>query len=279
LKDKKTREQIGKKIKKLRVNKGFSQEEIASRLHIPRPSVSQIEHGKRDISVIELARLSEVFSLSPDEIIKTPFNEKTSDDNEDKVRKIYFMRHGEAFDDIFDQYGGWANPDLSSKGVSRAHQTAENLKKKHLNFDIIFTSPLNRAHQKAEILGQELNVETKVLQYLKERNTYGLLCGMNKEVSRHKYPELVNAYQNDKYVLGSERYEDFVDRLRLLINYLRESKHKQIACVTHGKLITALIQKYLEMTPDNLEDDCMLVVGIEDDEIYYIQSEGITFTR
>jgi probable phosphoglycerate mutase len=278
--DQQTREKIGKRIKKLRVNKGFSQEEIAARLHIPRPSVSQIEHGKRDISVIELAKLSEVFGISPDEIIKAASDTSSSEKEvSEDVKKIYFMRHGEAFDDIFNQYGGWADPDLSAKGVSKAYRFADKIREKHINFDIIYSSPLKRAFQKAEIISQELGVDLKKLQYLKERNTYGLLCGMNKDVAQKKYPELVENYRRGEFVLGSERYDDFVGRLKLLFKYLQNKEFQTIACVTHGKLLAAVIKEYLGMNPDKLEDDCMLVVGLEADEIYYVQSEGIIFTK
>lgn len=275
-----SRKQIGDKIKRLRENKGFSQEEIASRLNIPRPSVSQIEHGRRDISVVELAKLSEIFRLSPDQIMMADeANSENSTNSEREGKKIYFMRHGEAFDDVFNQYGGWADPDLSSKGMSRAYHSALELKKKHIPFDVIYTSPLKRAFQKAEIISHELDVELKILQYLKERNTYGVLCGVNKDVAKRKYPEIVEAYKNNEYVLGSERYSDFVARLKLLFDHIKQKDYQNLACVTHGKLLTAIIKEYLGMNPDTLEDDCMLVVGIDSDDIYFVQSEGITFTK
>jgi broad specificity phosphatase PhoE/predicted XRE-type DNA-binding protein len=278
----KIRKKLGEKIQKLRINKGYSQEEVAKFLHIPRPSVSQIEHGKRDISVIELAKLSEIFNLSPNELVQVVDKEKPpkqKSSQQKNIQKIYFIRHGEAVDDILNQYGGWANPELTSKGISRAYDAAKELNSRKLNLEIVFSSPLNRAYQKAEILGQEMDVECKILQYLKERNTYGILCGINKDVAKQKYPDLVKAYKNEEYVLGSERYEDFVDRIELLFNYLETSSYNNIAAITHGKLISAIAKEYLDMKPDKLEDGCMLVVGIEDNEKYYIQSEGILFTK
>ena len=196
-----------------------------------------------------------------------------------KDTKITFLRHGEAVDDIYEQYGGWANPNLSPKGVNKAYLVSQGFKKRNLIFDIIYTSPLYRARQLAEILGRELRIDVKILQYLKERDTYGLLCGINKKVARKKFPDLVESYESGKYVLASERYNDFVDRLPLIFSYVKRSGHKNVCCVTHGKLIKGVIKHMLKMKPDSLDEGCMLVLGLDKKGMYYIQSEGITFTK
>lgn len=272
------KKQLGKRICSVRKNLGYSQEEVAQKLGIHRPSVSEIEHGRRDITAHELASLGELFDLSTDEILKVqqdlPSKGRTEGDT-----VISFFRHGEAVDDIYNQYGGWADPDLSAKGVNKAYTVSQDLKQKHVKFDVILTSPLKRAKQKAEIMGRELGVDVKVLQYLKERNTYGLLCGINKDVAKNRFPDLVDQYESGEFVLGSERYEDFVDRLQLVFDYIGKSSLKNIACVSHGKLITAMLKEYLKMKPDKLEDGCMLTVGLDKKKMYYIQSDEITFTK
>ena len=62
-----TPRQLGKKLKDIRVENGFSQEDIARMLQISRSSVVQIEKGNRQISAIELRMLSEALSFSLDE--------------------------------------------------------------------------------------------------------------------------------------------------------------------------------------------------------------------
>ena len=54
--------------------------------------------------------------------------------------------------------------------------------------------------------------------YVKERNTYGIMCGMVKEEAAKKYPWLVKAYKNDEYVDGSEREEDIKNRAKRRLN-------------------------------------------------------------
>lgn len=270
---------LGKRIRDLRRNLGYSQEEISKKLKIPRPSVSQIERGQRDLTAQELSGLSQIFNLPLNQILESRHVKSPSRAVHKGDIQITFFRHGEAVDDIFNQYGGWADPDLSAKGVNKAFSVAQKLKEKGKSFEIVYSSPLKRAKQKAEVVGRELGVDVKVLQYLKERNTYGLLCGINKDVAQKRFPDLVKAYESGKYVLGSERYEDFIKRLKMIFDYIKRSGHRNVACVTHGKLITAIIKEVLKMNPDSLDDGCLLEVGMDKEGIYYIQSEGITFNK
>mgnify|MGYP001129420114 CR=1 FL=1 len=59
----------GKKIKELRTRFGMSQQELADKLGISRPAISQIEKGERKIAAEELIKLSEVFNISIDSLL------------------------------------------------------------------------------------------------------------------------------------------------------------------------------------------------------------------
>ena len=98
-------------------------------------------------------------------------------------------------------------------------------------------------------------------------------------MARKRFPDLVNAYEAGNYVLGSERYENFVERLPLIFDYIKKSEYKNVCCITHGKLLKGIIKHLLKMKPDTLSDGCMLTVGLDKDSMYYIQSEGISFTK
>lgn len=49
---------IGQRIKSARNNLGLGQEELAKKVNLPRPAISQIESGKRNLSALELVALS-----------------------------------------------------------------------------------------------------------------------------------------------------------------------------------------------------------------------------
>ena len=57
---------IARRMKELRQARGISQEKLASLLQIPRPAVSQLENGKRELSTVELAKLTKIFNISAD---------------------------------------------------------------------------------------------------------------------------------------------------------------------------------------------------------------------
>lgn len=73
-----TAKQIGKRVQDSRKLKGFSQEDLAGLLKIPRSSVAQIELGNRNVSVAELVRLSRIFGFSLDSFLSKEF--KLSED-------------------------------------------------------------------------------------------------------------------------------------------------------------------------------------------------------
>jgi len=65
--------QIGERITKLRKLKGLSQAELAKSVNISRPSLVQIESGKRSIDIFELQRLSMVLGFSLDDFMSENF--------------------------------------------------------------------------------------------------------------------------------------------------------------------------------------------------------------
>lgn len=62
---------LGLKIRKLREEKGMSQERLAELLRIPRVSLSQTENGERRINAEELSTLSKIFNI-PSDILLSP---------------------------------------------------------------------------------------------------------------------------------------------------------------------------------------------------------------
>ncbi len=60
---------IGEKVKKMRMDKGLSQQDLANVLKISRVSISQIESNKRQLMINELIQLSQLFNISLDEFL------------------------------------------------------------------------------------------------------------------------------------------------------------------------------------------------------------------
>jgi len=69
--------------------------------------------------------------------------------------EIYIVRHGDAIEGEIDELR-----ELSEKGKKQAKKAGKKLKK--LRFEEIFSSPLKRAVQTAEIIGKEIKFKGKI---------------------------------------------------------------------------------------------------------------------
>lgn len=77
--------QIGKRIVELRKIKGYSQEDLAKFLKIPRSSIAQMELGNRNVSVMELIRLSNILGFSMDNFLSRDYKVKKETASEEEV--------------------------------------------------------------------------------------------------------------------------------------------------------------------------------------------------
>lgn len=68
-----SQKQIGQRITKLRKIKGLSQEDLAKRVNISRPSLAQIELGNRSVNILELQQLSMELEFSLDDFMSENF--------------------------------------------------------------------------------------------------------------------------------------------------------------------------------------------------------------
>jgi transcriptional regulator with XRE-family HTH domain len=59
-----TNKKIGQRIKKLREEIGINQQELAGRLSVLRPTISQMENGERKVTAEELIKLSQILNTS-----------------------------------------------------------------------------------------------------------------------------------------------------------------------------------------------------------------------
>ena len=54
---------IGKKLKELRISRGWKQLEVAEKVGLSRPAISNIESGKRALTLSTLKKFCEVYSI------------------------------------------------------------------------------------------------------------------------------------------------------------------------------------------------------------------------
>lgn len=105
------------------------------------------------------------------------------------MKKLVFIRHGQSVWNSLNLFTGWADVDLSEKGVSEAKDAGVKIKEHNIEFDVAFTSYLKRAiktcHYVLENSDQMAIPEIKSWR-LNERH-YGALQGLNKQETAEKY--------------------------------------------------------------------------------------------
>lgn len=60
---------VGARLRRLREYLGFTQQQVADRLGLPRPSVTLIESGDRRLAADELVRLCALYRVSPEAVL------------------------------------------------------------------------------------------------------------------------------------------------------------------------------------------------------------------
>ena len=107
------------------------------------------------------------------------------------MAKLVFARHGESEWNKANLFTGWADVDLSEKGVQQAIDAGKLIKKAGIEFDVAFTSVLKRAIKTTNLaleFSDQLWVPVQKSWRLNERH-YGGLTGKNKTEAAEKFGE------------------------------------------------------------------------------------------
>lgn len=159
--------------------------------------------------------------------------------------KIDSNREGYPFNSKMDE-------DLNAEGVSQAESLGRFLANKQI--DAIFSSPMKRTKQTAEIIQKNLKKKPKILfdERLKELD-FGIFDGKNLEYVKANYRKIYEARKENKFqykIPRGESYKMVYNRiLRFLIDVY--DKNKNIIIVTHATTLKLFI--YL-LTDKKLED-------------------------
>ena len=178
----------------------------------------------------------------------------TCNDKNDKVLKLYIVRHGETEWNVIKRFQGQLNTPLTEKGMEKLGETGKKLK--NILFDQVYTSELERTVNSAEIILNENNgyKNNKLeLQKLAELNEvyFGVWQGLTYEEVFLKYPEEAdNYFYNVKNYnaenVEAENLKDALERFLKGINkILNRHKSGNILVVTHGTVFEMFIN-YVE---------------------------------
>ena len=166
--------------------------------------------------------------------------------------RAFIVRHGEAQDDVEDCYGGIADFPLTDVGRDAAREVAERLVGKGI--ERIYSSPYQRAAETGRIIGSMLGCKIETVDDLRERNSYGVLSGVNKDKVKEIFPNVLSkisgkpgGYYSEDIVTGAEPLEDFDNRVKSAINdiFYNAAASSIICIVTHGNVIRSIYKNIL----------------------------------
>lgn len=109
--------------------------------------------------------------------------------------EIYIVRHAIA-EDTAKSGGGDAERELTAEGKQKMKETAAGFAKLDRKVDRIFSSPLVRARQTAEILAAVLKQKVEEMPELSPANTAKEVCGRLEELGKSKNIMLVGHEPN-----------------------------------------------------------------------------------
>lgn len=157
------------------------------------------------------------------------------------MKQLYFVRHGET---VLNQAGRWSgtiNTPLTQKGHAQAERAGKSVVTRQLQFDLIISSPLDRALQTAEYIARAIeypSTRIDVSELFIERG-FGSLEGTPHRLRLDAHYAL-NEAAVDKY--GGEPFADLQKRAQRAHEYLQICEADSILVVAHSAFGRALFR-------------------------------------
>ncbi|MGC6534711.1 MAG: 2,3-bisphosphoglycerate-dependent phosphoglycerate mutase [Parvibaculales bacterium] len=192
------------------------------------------------------------------------------------MSRLVLVRHGQSEWNEKNLFTGWRDPDLTAQGVNEARAAGRALKAANMQFDVAYTSNLQRAQKTLALMLEEQGQELPTTRHeaLNERD-YGDLAGLNKDDAREKWgEEQVHIWRRsfDIPPPGGESLKDTADRVlpyfeAEILPLLKAGKDILIAA--HGNSLRALVMYLDKLTPEEI-----IEVNIGTGEPYHYQLDA-----
>ncbi|MDD3628908.1 MAG: histidine phosphatase family protein [Actinomycetota bacterium] len=203
----------------------------------------------------------------------------------DKNQKVVFLiRHGNTEYNEKKLFRGRLNIPLNSTGIEQAEKTGKFLK--GIKFDLIYSSPLRRAYETAEIIKK---YQSNDMEVLKEEGftdvSFGEWEGKSYDEIQSRYPEFFRQWMEEPYRLvipGGETLYDAQDRSwETLKKIISEESGQAIAIVTHRMITKLLISKILDINESGIwkinQDACCINIFDYMYETFFVSKLNYNF--
>lgn len=169
---------------------------------------------------------------------------------------LYLLRHGESVANVTHTFASKKlDLPLTEFGIQQVNQIAEPMK--NIGFEKIYTSPLIRAQQTAEIIGMSCRLNPIVVESLREVDVGELDGKCIEEIDRRKiYDEVISKWdkgQNDISFRQGENLNMVGQRIKDFLKVLDGKKDEKVLVVAHGLLFMAFIWLFCDNHGPNFE--------------------------
>lgn len=175
---------------------------------------------------------------------------------------LVLVRHGQSEWNEKNLFTGWRDPDLTALGREEAKAAGKALKDKGFQFDVAYTSVLQRAQHTNDIILAELgqsNLPIICDQALNERD-YGDLSGLNKDDARARWgDEQVHVWRRS-YDIPPPGGESLKDTAARVLPYFdreimpRVLKGERVLIAAHGNSLRSLVMQLEKLSEAEIID-------------------------
>jgi len=167
------------------------------------------------------------------------------------MTQLLLIRHGQSTWNAIGRIQGWADPPLDDTGRDQARKLARRLTAEGYAIAAIYSSPLLRAQQTAEMIGQALALPVQTDERLKE-NDVGQITGLTGPEIERQFPEWIAAFHRigNEWVPppGGEDRDHFVRRaVSVMTDIIARHSDQTAIVVSHGGTLGVYLAHLLEM--------------------------------
>jgi len=167
---------------------------------------------------------------------------------------IIFLRHGQAKNNTQRVLAGRTpGVPLTEKGVDQAEKAAKFLEE--MNISTIYSSPIERAKDTAEIIGKHNSIDVRIDDRLIELDM-GKFTGMPYDEIFSSHGNVFMKFYNGELEIAHNGVETFADvkkRVLGMVDHVIENHpDENVVLVTHMDPIKAMLSTIVSLSPENL---------------------------
>ena len=157
--------------------------------------------------------------------------------------RLLLVRHGETDWNAAGRIQGCTDTPLNARGRAQAAALAEKLRSSEERAEALYTSPLRRAAETAEIIGSALGLRPEPVEALREIS-FGVWEGCSWEEIQRRWPREFAWCEGDRLRRsppGGESYGQLMERALPAVEAIRRAPGGTAVAICHSAVIRAVL--------------------------------------